>query len=317
MVLKDKLPRYVLDAFSVDKSASLEGIRGGFNNNWIITTEHEKFILKSRPATHMRNSVAESELSEFLTNKEFPTANPKKHFGGDYVLKHHDLVYSMFDFIEGRGYEDSASDLRSSATSMALFHKETNLYNGTLAFENNAISWLTELLKDYNGLYKKEFGEISRKSVNNITKIKNSLPTSTIHWDFHAGNLIIKRGKTYIFDFEFVHRDYRIMDIANTLTLLAALNPKEIDYTNALTFIKECELKTEKAEKFISNYKEVLTVSDNEIEALPDAMTLAWTSWCLYTFNKLRHSKKTAEGALYFPAWVQKNKSYIIESLVD
>lgn len=305
----------VLANFDITGSFSFSTTDGAFNKNWIVSTNLGKFVLKRRPFKSIERSITECELSLFLVGK-LPTAKPIKALKSGYVYKGKEGVYSLFKFVKGERYRDTVDNLKAVAKSMAVFHKKTLRYSGKTAFRTNAIGWCKSLLKDYIGTDKEVFRKIANVCINNLSKAANNLPKTVIHWDIHAGNLLISKKTAIFFDFEFAHKDYRIMDLGNTLTLLAALNPEEIDYGDAISFIQKCELDLEKANTLVSEYCKFNALNNIELNHIADAMSLAWVSWCLYTFNQLRPSERIAQKALYFPRWVDRNRKYIA-NLID
>lgn len=306
----DNLLTKVLANFGVTENVSFSAINGGFNQNWVVSTNLGKFVLKRRPFKSIERAKTECELSLFLMGK-FPTAKPIKTLKSGYVHKGEENVYSLFKFVEGERYSDTVDNLKTVAKSMAIFHKKTRRYSGKTAFKTNTINWCKSLLKEYVGTNKEIFQKIANNCIKNLSKVAKNLSKTVIHWDIHAGNLLISKKTAIFFDLEFAHKDYRIMDLGNTLTLLAALNPEKIDYGDAISFIQKCELNLEKANIFISEYCKFNALNNVELNHIADAMSLAWVSWSLYTLNQLRSSEKIIQNALYFPQWIEKNRNYI------
>ena len=289
--------------------------RGGFNKNWIVSCSDKKFVLKRRPTSALQRSKTECELSEFLASRGFPTAKPVKSPSGNFILQGNSYVFSLFEFVNAGKYVDSVPGLKAAARSMALFHEKTVGYAGTQSFQGTSLNWCERSLEEYSGPGKEKFAEMARENMLEIEQRSEELSRALVHWDFHAGNLLAGSDKVFVFDLEFAHEDYRVMDVANSLSLLAALSPGKIDYGDALSFVQECELDFNKARAFLSEYNSCSALNENDFKSLPAALSLAWISWSLYTFNKLSFSEKLVEKALYFPAWVEKNRDKILKRL--
>ncbi|MBI4017686.1 MAG: phosphotransferase, partial [Candidatus Aenigmarchaeota archaeon] len=178
-------------------------------------------------------------------------------------------------------------------------------YRGHVSFTGNAVDWTYRWLPNEEN----EFSRLAREHLEHDRKelSEAQLPQQAIHWDFHGGNMKFS-DKVYVFDFEFAHRDARVMDVANTLVCLAAMKPGEIDYSNAESFIMQCELDFGKARAFVEGYG---GLSANELRILPEALDVAWLGWSLYTFANKKAAASTLKKALHFPVWVSDNANDI------
>ena len=300
MVMKNNSMRFLEDyGISVKR---LKERRGGFNRNWIVYADEGKYFLKERPIKHKERALVDCEISEHLLRKGVKTAKPLKTKDGNYLVSEKDYVYSLFNYILGSFYKDEF--LPSVAKTMSDFHEKTNDYNGEVGMRMNALDWTYSMTKGFEN-YEKY-----------ITKAENDfkgadLSKSLIHFDLHAGNMKFRGRKAIPFDFEYAHTDYKLLDVANSLICLTALDPKELDYGNAETFIKPCKLDFQKSKTFISEFNKLSNIEE-EIETLPSHLNLAWISWALYTFKTMDCSERTIKNAEYLPKWIEENREKIV-----
>lgn len=276
--------------------------RGGFNKNWVVYADSGKFFLKRRPLNRKERALADSEISDHLLMKGVTTTRPVKTKDGNYLVLDNKYAYSLFDYFRGGFYKDEA--LPSVARAMSDFHEKTADYRGEVGMKTSALEWTYSMLDDFEQ-YKKY---ISRAE-DDLTRADLSKPL--IHFDLHAGNMKFRGLKAVPFDFEYAHRDYRLLDVANSLICLTALNPREIDYGNAETFIKPCKLDFRKSKTFISEFNKSSNIED-EIETLPSQLNLAWISWALYTFKTMNCPEKTVKAGEFLPRWVEENREKIV-----
>ncbi len=286
-MLKDLLPSYGIEPrkFCLRK--------GGFNRNFIVEASQGIYFVKERKGRNASNrSSTDAEISCFL-HPIIGTANPIRNKDGHFTTNQNGSSYTVFEFLDGEDYREE--EFLEFAEVLRRFHSEMRSYNGTLFNGNDALKQSYELIDAMP-----QFG----RYLDSILKDMEGQEKTIIHSDLHAGNAKFRNGKLIPFDFEFSHEDYRIFDVANTLICLAALNPYELDYTDARSFIRRCELDMKKAGEFVRKY-------GIDAKALPSALQLAWISWSLYTFKNLECSEETRRASLYFPEFVEQNKQRI------
>lgn len=277
--------------------------RGGFNKNWIVYSDEGKYFLKRRPTSRRENALADCEISDHLINNGITTAIPLKIVKSDYLFSDDNYVYSLFEYIHGSFYRDEL--LPSVAKIMAEFQEKTKNYDGIIGMENNALEWTYSLSTNFEN-----YDKYISKAEHELKEI--NLSKSLIHFDLHAGNMKFRGRKAIPFDFEYAHFDYKLIDVANSLICLSALDPNEIDYGNAETFIRPCKLNFQKSKIFISEFNKYSNIKD-EIEALPACLNIAWLGWALYTLNNIKYCEKTIKNVGFFPKWVEENKEKILK----
>ena len=277
------------------------------NKNWIVYSDKGKYFLKRRPIKYKERAFADCEISEHLLRKGMLTAKPLKTKDNNYIVFEKDYVYSVFDYIQGSFYKDEL--LPHVAKTMSDFHEKTRDYKGEVGMKVNAIDWTYSMIKGFEG-YEKYIA----RAENDFSGV--DLSKSLIHFDLHAGNMKFRGAKAIPFDFEYAHKDYRLLDVANSLICLTALDPKELDYGNAETFIKPCELDFQKSKTFILEFNKLSNIGE-EIETLPSHLNLAWVSWALHTFKTMICSERTIKNAEYLPRWVEENREKIVRVYKD
>lgn len=226
--------------FKIDEVTNTSLIEGGFNKNWVIETPKKKYFLKRRPITEKRRIETDSKASKHLSEKEIPSADPIKARNGEYLVKKNNYAYSLFNYIESEEYREEPELLKKAGETLFKIHKELKGFEHTI-YDKDAIEWAKGHCK---GPIPKETLSRTKKTIKKAEKrIKDeNLPKTTIHWDYHGGNIRVKEDELYVFDFEFTHEDYRIMDIANSLICFTALSQEDIRYSDALSFIQPCEI---------------------------------------------------------------------------
>lgn len=302
----------VLPQFGINNVEKIDLIQGGFNKNWIVLAQKKKYILKRRPINEKEHSENECKSALLLIKNGILTAKPS-YIDGRFCVVQDSFAYSLFEYIQGEEFIDNKRNIELMAEAMAKVHKIKNSLN--IHFEGDCIKWGKRWILNYNYASKEilEIINYYRNIEKNIERDK--LPKTIVHWDLHPGNVIFSGDKIYVFDLEFVHKDYRIADMANSLTLLAGIDLKRVNYGDALTFIQKCRLDFKKASWFIDAYHKINKISETEIENLPYFLQIAWLGWSFYTLHKKRVFDVNFSDVLYFPRWVEENKYNIINKL--
>jgi Ser/Thr protein kinase RdoA (MazF antagonist) len=92
------------------------------------------------------------------------------------------------------------------------------------------------------------------------------LPRTIVHTDWHAGNLVFERGRiSGILDFEFAHRDFRIVDLGIACIVLPP----------------------ETAARMVEGYARVAPLLVEEIDLLGTVQRARMLGWAAYTLVTL------------------------------
>lgn len=296
----------ILKEFKIDEFTNSSLIKGGFNKNWIIETSKEKYFLKRRSTTEKRRIETDSKASKHLSEKKVPSAAPIKARNGEYTVKRGNYAYSLFDYIESEEYREDPELLRKAGETLFKMHKNLKGFEHTL-HNKDAVEWSREQCRE--PIPQKTLSRAKKTIEKAGEEIKNeNPPKTTIHWDYHGGNIRVKENELYVFDFEFTHEDYRIMDIANSLICFTALSSENIRYSNALSFIQSCEIDEGKARIFLNSYN---NIQNKEKNLLPEALLVSWWGWVFYTLHQKNTYNIEKERMNYFPKWVENNKEKI------
>lgn len=121
------------------------------------------------------------------------------------------------------------------------------------------VQWCTEVPEPFQE-FRKELAWISSQLIDFQAYVPQlqELPHQTIHGDLTATNLLISPVQTIngILDFEFTTRDLRVMEVAVCVSSIIARQQNEDEYL-------------EKIAHFFSGLATMISLTDEEVEALP------------------------------------------------
>ena len=301
----------ILAKFGINNVEKFDLVHGGFNKNWIVSAQKKKYILKRRSINEKQNSEKECKIASLLIENGISTAMPISNKNENFCVEHGPFVYSLFEYIDGKKFNGSKRNIEMIAEAMARIHLIKNEMN--INFEGDCISWGKYWILSYASKYISEIINCYNNAERTIRRSK--FPKAIIHWDIHPGNVIYSGDNVYVFDLEFIHRDYRIVDISNSLTLLAGINLKKVNYGDAMTFIQKCKIDLKKASWFVKAYNKINKLSEIEIQNLPSFLQITWLGWSFYTLYKKKIVDTDLSDIIYLPKWVEENKNNIINKL--
>jgi len=267
---------------------------GARNRTYIIESEKGKFFLKEKNPllTNTESFFHEYDIVQHLLNRGFKTAGIITNKRGDTFKRKGNLLYRLYEYIDGKRYTGTEQDDAKVARMLAEYHKIMGSFKGPAPREDDYAQWVSgnfqRLKKKLN---KNDFSELSRiidETTLKLTSLSNQLPCSVIHGDVHQFNITFRKGVPYLFDFDEIRMESRVGDLANTLIYFTCLDYKKIDFGDLLTFLQKCSPNMNNTEKFLKEYSAIYPLSRTEKKALPLYLVLVWLGWLLWTLANVK-----------------------------
>ncbi|MEI6501004.1 MAG: phosphotransferase, partial [Armatimonadota bacterium] len=108
-------------------------------------------------------------------------------------------------------------------------------------------------------------------------KLYASFPQTIIHGDWHPANLKFRDHKIVgIFDFDWVSRQPRIVDVTDGLLFFGSQRASAIDGSDIWSLTQPFELVWERMQAFMGEYRKHVNLTREELVALPDLMVARW-----------------------------------------
>jgi homoserine kinase type II len=263
--------------------------KSGYNNTTrYVSIEDKKYILRVYE-THKDESKVELEHEVLLRLSEevklpFQVPVPVLAANGKTLIRLQDgsnRIACLYQYIEGENPQFESSEVISSfGSSSALLLQAMEkikleqrfvyrpYYEIETAYPNcpieQVVKWCTDPPEAFTG-YRSELNKISEQIVHFIDYVPQlkKLPHQLIHGDLNESNVLIGNDQRInaILDFEFATRDLRVMEAA---VCMAEIAVKEHDLSKL----------REKIQIYLSAFSSVITLTPEEMDALPRLITL-------------------------------------------
>ncbi|MEI8198187.1 MAG: phosphotransferase, partial [Phycisphaerae bacterium] len=254
----------------------------------LVTTDRGEFLLKRRArGKDDPFKVAFSHaLQLYLASKQFPlphligTKNENNS-----MLQLNGLVYELFEYIRGTGYDNSLEATFEAAKILALYHKLLRDYTPefeppTGSYHNNRMitGGLDQIPVTFSRMDR--LREVSEEQVRNtvlflreayaeaVGKVEEAglskWPLQITHSDWHPGNMLFRNHRVVaVIDYDAARMQQRVIDFANGALQFSIIGGSD-DPTTWPDFVDETRFK-----RFVRGYDAVDVVSVAELEVIP------------------------------------------------
>lgn len=233
------LLRDVLRPFDVVPESIAPVPSGEVNRHWRVSTNAGEFAL--RRYTPHRSPVAiayEHAVLDHLAGRQWPVAPALPSIEGETVVEHGDARWALFPWLPGEpaSYGDHAA-LRLKGETLARLHHDLAAWPG--GERRDGVGRLMELdilaqslgqpsmraLLDRIGAEQPDLVErFGQERTANLQELVDTgfyaLPLTVVHGDFCHGNVLFDNSElSGVLDFDWVHQDVRVADLARSLWL--------------------------------------------------------------------------------------------------
>jgi Ser/Thr protein kinase RdoA (MazF antagonist) len=232
--------RDVLSSYGL-ADAEVHDIRSGRRNkHWRAVAGYGKaYALRRYAAERTRPAIAyEHAALTCAGERGWPVAVPLANAHEDRLVGRDGRLYALFPFLTGRPAPYSnARYLRIKGALLARLHRD--LASAPVGGQRVGFSrvWevdgddatYQELLREFARDHREGAAVLRRDRYSSLRELSRlgygELDDIVVHWDFHHDNLLFGGGTlTGLLDFDSVHRDARVADIAQSI-LLDCLEP--------------------------------------------------------------------------------------------
>ncbi len=256
----------------------------------LIRSERGIFLLKRRARGKddpFKVAFCHS-LQMFLSARQFPLPHLVATHGGDSMFQWKGMVYEVFEYIKGTGYDNSLEATQDAGRILGLFHKLIRGYQPeyepprgsyhaakTIRKSMEQIPGKLEIV-DPNSLRKgnrvSEVVEFLHDSYNEAAMKVNGIgltdwPMQIIHSDWHPGNMLFRGSRVVaVIDYDASRLQQRVIDTANGVLQFSILGGGE----DAAQWPEYIDISRYK--RFLRGYDTVSVLSKAELRAIPYLM---------------------------------------------
>jgi homoserine kinase type II len=293
--LEGELTR-VLRCYGLGEVQAARRVERGFvDENWIVETERGRYFLKRRhPRRRQPEHVirAQHELIEHLRRADFPAPTLVPAATGESFLALEGELYELEEYIDGRPYHpDRPEHLEEAARTLGRYHACVEGFapqalreRGKLYYPENWQAILTRMRETWQLDRDVELARFERQLESLAHDLAaryaghGELPHLIIHGDYHAGNLLFDGDRIIgLVDYDKASWQPRVAELAEALIYFASPRPgpfKHLVYPGFLAWAPFT--------RFVQGYARVITLDENEAQALPDYV------WCIWFSVSLR-----------------------------
>jgi homoserine kinase type II len=287
----------VLVRFGVT-NATMHDIRTGrVNKHWRIETNSRPYVLRRYRALRTPAAIEyEHAVLPHIEARGWPVAAPLRSRDGSTVVDADGRAYALFPFLPGRPAPRAARYTRLKGALLARLHQDLALWEAPCQRDGFGRTWeldlyvaancqyttLSDLLADFG----KEHPDLARVIKSQRYAMLRELsvlgfgeqPAVLCHFDFFHDNLLFQRGSlSGLLDFDSVHLDSRVADIATSIFLDCLSPPAYSELSPAL------------AAAFVAGYVEQSPLNDAELQLivpLVRAAILGIIAWRLAAWGR-------------------------------
>ena len=139
--------------------------------------------------------------------------------------------------------------------------------------------------------------------------IVSELPSAITHGDYTPANVLFHGDKVGgIFDFDWVSRQPRLLDLAEALIFFAGRRTTPIDPDSIWSLVQTWQPDKETASAFLRSYQSVWPLGESECSALPLLMRECWLGVRIRAMRKVPHADRLrilTEGAFVPLEWIE------------
>lgn len=278
---------------------------GTANASLIVVGTRGQFLLRRRNPRYAAPEQLSYDHSVLhgLAKAGLPVPKIVRTPQGSRWVEYNEHIYELFELIDGVDADpESLEEVAEAGHMLAKFHLATGRMqpSGTKAWPRYfdpkvQLKGLKDAKKQLKSGMAGDLGPLAPQEVaetidfliaqaklaekNLPDKLYWSLPQTIVHGDWHPANLKFREHKIVgIFDFDWVSKQPRIVDVTDGLLFFGSQRQSAIDGGDIWSLQQPFELVWERMQIFMGAYRERINLTREELESLPDFMVCR----CLY-----------------------------------
>jgi Ser/Thr protein kinase RdoA (MazF antagonist) len=338
MTLPDQEWLNILSRYRLGRVLAIEAGGGTAAPKAWVQTERGRYLLRRRRSDSSVEEVVRFDhaLIEALATAGLPVVAPERSCEGRTWARGGEYAYEVFAFVPGleRFRQGNGRQIAAAARILARFHAVT----GGLTLpgkkewpaEHHILTTrqtLREAIANNPGgqeafiAAQEMLASADRLAARLDAQIVASLPQVIIHGDYTPANVLF-RGEEVggIFDFDWVSRQPRLIDVGEALLFFAFRRAQEINPDSIWSLVQTWEPDMTAARIFLAAYQSHAPLDQAEAEALPLFMWQTWLGVRIRAMRKvspedrLRILTEDAQASL---RWIELNSAPMSQLALD
>ena len=302
----------------------------------VLKASEGRFLLKRRArGREDQNKVAFCHaIQNELAAKQFPLPHliPVRRTGTDpggaSMLVLDGMVYELFEFIPGDGYNQSLESTFDAGRILALYHKLLGDFETPYEPPRGSYHGAEAVERGFDRILQHFADRPSAKPVTGVCRFLldsyrhardsaddaglNDWPDQIVHGDWHPGNMLFRQKRVVaVIDYDSARALPRVVDAANGALQFSILGGGE-DVSKWPDYLDETRFK-----RFLRGYDEVQLLSEAELRATPWLMVEALIAEAVFPIAATgQFGKLEGEGFLNMVqrkvVWLQQNADRLV-----
>lgn len=285
----------VLGRYGLGRLRSARRIEEGFvDENWCVETDQGCYFLKRRHPRRCQSEAivrAQHDLILHLCRAGFPAPTLVPALSGETFVLLEGELYELEEYIEGQSYDPGRpAHLAAAAQGLGRYHARVEGFapgalraRGELYGPESSRASLSRLAGVWQLDREPALASIAQELAEREAELASrfarhgALTWLVIHGDYYAGNLLFDGDRIIaLVDYDKVSWQPRVAELAEALIYFASSRPGHLEHLVYPGFL-EWDL----VHRFLQAYARALTLSDDELRALPDYVCSIWFSVAL------------------------------------
>lgn len=287
----------VLRSYNQGKLQFIRPAAGTANPAVIAVTSTGQFFIKRRNPRYCSSEQLsyDHDVIRKLAQAGLPVTPPRHTVQGSRWLALEGQIYEVYELIVGTAHEyGNPAQVSSAGSVLGAFHTATadlepkarklvsRLHDPKASLRG--LAWARTQLADHDPLRPEDLGRVQRL-IAVAEGVSRALPDETywrlpqcvIHGDYHPANLKFDGDEVAgIFDFDWVARQPRMVDVADGLAFFCGRRKRPTEPGDIVSLTQAYEIDRELACAFGRGYVTGIEPTRDELEALPHLMRARW-----------------------------------------
>ena len=300
----------------------------------IVTGERGRYLLRSRRPVSSRDDVTafDHAVIQAIADAGVPTVKPEPSRTGQTWVRDGERAFEVFPFVESLQpfSQGNPMQTQSAAQTLARFHLATDSLH-PLGHKNwpreHRVRTMADTLAEAlagtspfaEGLADARYMLRSAEELAGLLTDETvaALPQAVTHGDYTPANVLFRVDDVGgVFDFDWVSRQARAVDVGEALQFFAFTRTTALDANSIWSLVEAWKPDAETALRFLTAYQAIWPLSEAEAAALPLFMRETWLGVRIRAMRKVPADQRLrilTEGALGPLRWIEGNVALIAD----
>lgn len=249
------------------KFYDLHLLRDWIGQVYLVTSDSKKYILKIFREQHSSAAKQSALVMNYLYERDFTVPAIMKTLSGEsfFLTAADNHVAILYEYLDGSEPERNLN-LQEIGKLAGQMRKLMEQYPGNLSRKDDQF-YIERYLSILSKMEYADTEKFHEYGVSLWNRVRDNF-TGFCHGDFHTGNMLMKKNKLYLFDFDACGIGYPLYDIATLCDETDYFSLSDTNFENGIIKLKE------NVAEFLLGCSQYDNLNKMEIRALYDYIAL-------------------------------------------